>query len=60
MNMKSCTSCKRISTKERCPVCNNSTSTNWSGLLLIVNPENSDIAKELCIELPGEYALRVR
>ena len=60
MSMKSCTSCKRISTKERCPVCNNPTSTNWSGLLVIVDPENSDIAKELHIELPGEYALRVR
>jgi len=58
--MKSCTSCKRISTKERCPFCNNPTSTNWSGLLLIIDPDNSDIAKELNITLPGEYALRVR
>lgn len=60
MIMKACTSCKRISTKERCSLCNNPTSTNWSGFLLIVDPENSDIADELNIELSGEYALRVR
>lgn len=60
MSMKSCTSCRRISTKELCPVCNKPTSTNWSGLLVIINPDNSDIAKELNISLPGEYALRVR
>ena len=33
---------------------------NWSGFLIIIDPEKSDIAKELKIELPGEYALRVR
>jgi len=60
MSMKSCVSCKRISTKERCSVCDNPTSTNWSGLLLIIDPDNSDIAKELNITLNGEYALRVR
>jgi len=60
MSIKACTSCKRLSSNERCPVCNNPTSTNWSGFLFIVNPDDSDIAKELNIELPGEYALRVR
>ncbi|MDR2967551.1 MAG: DNA-directed RNA polymerase, subunit E'' [Methanobacteriaceae archaeon] len=60
MSLKSCTSCKRTSTKERCPVCDSPTSTNWSGLLVIIDPENSDIANELKITLAGEYALRVR
>jgi DNA-directed RNA polymerase subunit E" len=46
--------------EERCAVCNAATSKNWSGFLIIVDPENSDIAQELHITLPGEYALRVR
>jgi len=60
MSMKACTSCKKVSTNDRCPLCNNPTSINWSGLLIITDPENSKIAKELNIVLPGEYALRVR
>jgi DNA-directed RNA polymerase subunit E" len=43
-----------------CEVCNLVTSKNWSGFLIIVDPENSDIAHELQIEEAGEYALRVR
>jgi len=57
---KSCTACNMISHKERCPVCDNPTSTNWSGFLVIIDPENSDIAKALNINLKGEYSLRVR
>jgi len=49
-----------ITNKERCSVCNSPTSSNWSGLLIIIDPEDSDIAKELNIGLPGEYSLRVR
>ncbi|WP_409199451.1 transcription elongation factor subunit Spt4 [Methanobrevibacter sp. DSM 116169] len=58
--MNACTSCKLISSKERCPVCNNPTSSNWSGLLIITDPDQSDVAKELGITLAGEYCLRVR
>jgi DNA-directed RNA polymerase subunit E" len=46
--------------EDRCAICNVSSSRNWSGFLIIVDPEKSDIAKELGITLPGEYALRVR
>jgi len=46
--------------EDRCAICNISSSRNWSGFLIIVDPEKSDIAKELKITLPGEYALRVR
>ena len=60
MSQKSCTSCKMITNKERCDLCGSPTSSNWSGLLIIIDPDNSDIAKELNIGLPGEYSLRVR
>ncbi len=46
--------------EDRCAICNISSSKNWSGFLIVVDPERSDIAKELHITLPGEYALRVR
>ena len=30
------------------------------GLLIITNPEESELARELNIKVPGEYCLRVR
>ena len=60
MVTKACTRCHRIMEDERCAICNLVTSKNWSGFLIVVDPENSEIAKELQIQLPGEYALRVR
>ncbi|MBX7076734.1 MAG: DNA-directed RNA polymerase, subunit E'' [Methanobacteriaceae archaeon] len=60
MSLKACTACKLITEQERCPVCKNPTSTNWSGLVIITDPERSDVAKELNVTLKGEYALRVR
>ncbi len=60
MVTKACTKCHRLMEAERCAICNIPSSKNWSGFLIIVDPENSNIAKELNISLPGEYALRVR
>ena len=61
MVLKACTHCSLLSeNKEQCPECKNPTSLNWSGLLIITDPETSDIARELGITKPGEYALRVR
>ncbi|MGV8144185.1 MAG: transcription elongation factor subunit Spt4 [Methanothermobacter sp.] len=60
MVTKACTICHRIMEEDRCAICNTSTSRNWSGFLIVVDPEKSEIAKELKITLPGEYALRVR
>ena len=58
--MNACTVCKLISDKDQCPNCGNTTSDNWSGLLIIVDPEESELAHEMNIEVPGEYCLRVR
>jgi DNA-directed RNA polymerase subunit E" len=60
MVTKACTKCHRIMEEDRCAVCNIPTSKNWSGFLIVVDPENSNIASDLHITLPGEYALRVR
>ena len=58
--MKACTHCSLLTEKEQCPECKKPTSNNWSGLLIITDPEESEVARELGITKPGEYALRVR
>ena len=60
MVLKACTHCSLLSEKAQCPECKNPTSLNWSGLLIVTNPEESDVARELGITKAGEYALRVR
>ena len=55
-----CTHCSLLTDKQQCPECRNPTSDNWSGLLIITDVENSEVARELGITEPGEYALRVR
>ena len=60
MVTKACRKCHRIMEEDRCAVCNIPTSKSWSSFLIVVDPENSNIAKDLHITLPGEYALRVR
>ena len=60
MVLKACTHCSHLTEKEQCPLCKNPTSSNWSGLLIVTNVEESEVAQELGITEPGEYALRVR
>ena len=44
-----------------CPACKaSSLSGDWAGYVVILDPENSTIAKKLNISVPGRYALRVR
>ena len=60
MVLYACTHCSLLTEKQQCPECKNPTSSNWSGLLIITNVEESEVAQELGITEPGEYALRVR
>ncbi|MBS7655427.1 DNA-directed RNA polymerase, subunit E'' [Candidatus Bathyarchaeota archaeon] len=58
---KACRSCKLISSGPICPNCKSSNlSEDWSGIIIIINPELSEIAKKLNIKTPGRYAIRVR
>ena len=58
---KACKKCKRIVRGKQCPICKGQElTTHWRGLIVILDPEKSELAKELNIELPGEYALKVR
>ncbi|MFM7797250.1 MAG: transcription elongation factor subunit Spt4, partial [Candidatus Nitrosotenuis sp.] len=43
-----------------CPVCKSSDLTpDWTGVVLIGDPENSHIAKTLGITQKGKYALKI-
>jgi DNA-directed RNA polymerase subunit E" len=44
-----------------CPVCRGTEfSDDFSGILVVLDPENSVLAKKLEIEVPGTYALKIR
>jgi len=58
---KACRNCNFITDGNTCPICKGvSLSVDWSGYIVVLDPENSEIAKRLKINQPGKYALRVR
>jgi DNA-directed RNA polymerase subunit E" len=62
MAEKACKNCNRIvEDASECPVCrNNDLSDSWSGLVVIYDPEDSEMAEKLGISTPGRYAIRVK
>ncbi len=55
-----CRKCRAITTGRVCPACKSSDLTaDWIGILLIVNPQTSQVAKTLNITQKGKYALKV-
>ncbi len=56
-----CRLCHRIVSGQVCQACNSTgLTTDWSGYVVIIDPEKSQIAKRLGVNLPGKYALKVR
>ena len=56
-----CKECHLILEDKSCPRCPDSeVSREWQGFVEVLNPERSDLAKEMGIRTPGRYALRVR
>ncbi|GFN41219.1 MAG: DNA-directed RNA polymerase, subunit E'' [Nitrososphaerota archaeon] len=55
-----CRKCKFVTIGKVCPVCKSSDLTpDWNGIVLVVDPSNSQIARTLGITEKGKYALRV-
>ncbi|HJJ22031.1 MAG: DNA-directed RNA polymerase, subunit E'' [Candidatus Nitrosopumilus limneticus] len=55
-----CRKCKHVTTEKVCPVCKSSDLTpDWSGVVLVVDPSNSQISKILSITKKGKYAIKV-
>jgi DNA-directed RNA polymerase subunit E" len=57
---KACKACHLLSEELQCPNCGQQTSKNWSGMLTIIDPKESELAKSMNIEKAGTYALKVR
>lgn len=62
MAEKACEDCNRLVEDEtECPVCkSNKLTSNWSGMVVVYDPEDSEIAEKLGISTPGRYAIRTR
>ena len=61
MSPRACRTCKIITDENVCPICRSTDlSDDYSGLLVVIDPENSQLAKKLEIEKDGRYALRIR
>lgn len=56
---KACRNCRSIVEKGgTCPICGSTDLTvKWYGMLFIIKPEESKVAKELNIERKGVYAI---
>ena len=55
-----CRKCKRVTTEKVCPSCISSDLTpDWNGVVLVVDPTNSEISKTLAITQKGKYAIKV-
>jgi DNA-directed RNA polymerase subunit E" len=58
---RACRNCKNISNENPCPLCKSTDrSDDFSGLLVILNPEKSILAKKLDVTTAGNYALKIR
>ncbi|MCS3923045.1 transcription elongation factor subunit Spt4 [Methanosalsum natronophilum] len=56
-----CRECHRILKGQTCPICGTGNlSSDWSGMVIIIDPQKSEIAKKMGIESKDRYALKVR
>lgn len=61
MSKKVCKSCKILVEGEECPLCKkNQFSTNFQGVISVVDPNKSEIAKIMGFKAKGDYAIKVR
>ncbi|MCI4432421.1 MAG: transcription elongation factor Spt4 [Nitrosopumilus sp.] len=55
-----CRKCKHVTIGKVCPICKSSDLTpDWSGVVLVVDPTNSQVSKTLGIKQKGKYAIKV-
>ncbi len=59
MAKKVCRKCRIFVEKSDCPICKGQDFTeSWKGKLVVINPEKSQVAKQLEITVKGDYALK--
>lgn len=58
---RACKVCNRIYEGEKCPQCDSKESTEgFKGRVVILNPEKSEIAKNLNMKNKGVFAIKAR
>ncbi len=60
--LKACRQCRALVEidEEKCPVCGSTQFTKfWRGMVVIVDPEKSEVAKIMGIKYPGRYAIAI-
>jgi DNA-directed RNA polymerase subunit E" len=58
---RACRVCKIITEDPSCPICRGTDlSDDYSGLLVVVKPEGSQLAQKMGIKEAGRYALKIR
>ncbi|MEZ5335474.1 MAG: transcription elongation factor subunit Spt4 [Methanolobus sp.] len=61
MSEQVCRECHRIIHGQTCPICGSGNlSADWSGMVIIIDPERSEIAKKMDVKVADKYALKVR
>jgi len=61
MRPRACRTCKIITEENACPICRSTDlSDDFSGLLIVLDPENSQLAEKIDLKEEGKYALRIR
>jgi len=61
MAEKACKNCKIIFEGTKCPKCGSEDFTdNYKGRIIVLKPEESEIAKNLKLKDKGDYAIKVR
>lgn len=61
MAEKVCRGCRRFVTGTVCPACRTANfSRTWKGVLIVNDPNGSDVAKLCGINAPGKYCLWVK
>ena len=61
MRPRACRTCKIITEENACPICKSTDlSDDFSGLLIVLDPENSQLAEKIDLKEEGKYALRIR
>lgn len=59
---KACKNCKTLVEREAevCPTCGSKSFTDeWNGVIIILNPEKSDLAKKLDLKQKGKYVVKI-
>jgi DNA-directed RNA polymerase subunit E" len=59
--VRACRTCKNVTDENVCPVCKGTEfSDDYSGILVVLHPEDSLLAEKLKAKVPGTYALKIR